>query len=45
MFILLHFFARHVGGLFTGTSDGKFPGLGGLKESGELEKMIDTKAI
>lgn len=31
---------QHVGGLFTGSSDGKFPGLAGLKESGELQKMI-----
>jgi len=31
---------KSVGGLFTGTSDGKFPGLAGLKESGELQKMI-----
>lgn len=30
---------QHVGGLFTGSSDGKFPGLAGLKESGELQKM------
>mmetsp|Transcript_28013 Transcript_28013/g.51178 ORF Transcript_28013/g.51178 Transcript_28013/m.51178 type:complete len:511 (-) Transcript_28013:128-1660(-) len=32
---------QHVGGLFTGSSDGKYPGLAGLKESGELQKMID----
>ncbi|KAL7531024.1 hypothetical protein ACHAXR_003809, partial [Thalassiosira sp. AJA248-18] len=32
---------KHVGGLFTGSSDGKFPGLAGLKESGELQKIID----
>ena len=31
---------EHVGGLFTGSADGKFPGLAGLKESGELQKMI-----
>lgn len=31
---------QHVGGLFTGTQDGKYPGLAGLKESGELQKMI-----
>ncbi|KAL9185461.1 hypothetical protein ACHAXT_003238 [Thalassiosira profunda] len=31
---------EHVGGLFTGSADGKWPGLAGLKESGELQKMI-----
>lgn len=31
---------KHVGGLFTGSTDGRFPGLAGLKESGELEKLI-----
>ena len=31
---------RHVGGLFTGSSDGKYPGLAGLKESGELLDLI-----
>mmetsp|Transcript_27580 Transcript_27580/g.58283 ORF Transcript_27580/g.58283 Transcript_27580/m.58283 type:complete len:527 (+) Transcript_27580:172-1752(+) len=31
---------EHVGGLFTGSSDGKYPGLAGLKESGELQKML-----
>eukprot|EP00584_Thalassiosira_punctigera_P010514 CAMPEP_0172531506 /NCGR_PEP_ID=MMETSP1067-20121228/4889_1 /TAXON_ID=265564 ORGANISM="Thalassiosira punctigera, Strain Tpunct2005C2" /NCGR_SAMPLE_ID=MMETSP1067 /ASSEMBLY_ACC=CAM_ASM_000444 /LENGTH=518 /DNA_ID=CAMNT_0013315895 /DNA_START=129 /DNA_END=1685 /DNA_ORIENTATION=+ len=35
---------EHVGGLFTGSSDGKFPGLAGLKESGELQKMIDSES-
>jgi len=35
------YFDRHVGGLFTGSSDGKYPGLAGLKESGELQKMIN----
>lgn len=29
---------RHVGGLFTGNA--KYPGLAGLKESGELLKML-----
>eukprot|EP00571_Detonula_confervacea_P001111 CAMPEP_0172312894 /NCGR_PEP_ID=MMETSP1058-20130122/18740_1 /TAXON_ID=83371 /ORGANISM="Detonula confervacea, Strain CCMP 353" /LENGTH=495 /DNA_ID=CAMNT_0013026451 /DNA_START=25 /DNA_END=1512 /DNA_ORIENTATION=- len=33
---------KHVGGLFTGSSDGNFPGLAGLKESGELQKMVDN---
>jgi glutaredoxin len=31
---------KHVGGLFTGNADGSSPGLAGLKESGELKKMI-----
>jgi glutaredoxin len=31
---------KHVGGLFTGTVDGTFPGLAGLKESGALQTMI-----
>ena len=31
---------RHVGGLFTGSSDGKYPGLAGLKESGELLDLV-----
>eukprot|EP00592_Proboscia_alata_P005481 CAMPEP_0194383354 /NCGR_PEP_ID=MMETSP0174-20130528/66963_1 /TAXON_ID=216777 /ORGANISM="Proboscia alata, Strain PI-D3" /LENGTH=529 /DNA_ID=CAMNT_0039169517 /DNA_START=77 /DNA_END=1662 /DNA_ORIENTATION=- len=31
---------KHIGGLFTGTPDALFPGLAGLKESGELQKMI-----
>jgi hypothetical protein len=29
-----------VGGLFTGSSDGKYPGLAGLKESGELLDLV-----
>ena len=33
---------KHVGGLFTGTTDKKFPGLATLKESGELRKMLDN---
>jgi len=33
---------KHVGGLFTGTPDGNFPGLAGLKESGDLQKMVDN---
>jgi glutaredoxin len=33
---------EHVGGLFTGSSDGSYPGLAGLKESGELQKMIGS---
>ena len=32
--------SQHVGGLFTGTLDQSFPGLAGLKESGDLQKMI-----
>lgn len=35
---------KHVGGLFTGSSDGKYPGLAGLKESGDLQKMLDTES-
>lgn len=31
---------KHIGGLFTGTPDGKLPGLAGLKESGDLKKML-----
>lgn len=32
---------QHIGGLFTGSTDGKYPGgLATLKECGELEKMI-----
>mmetsp|Transcript_4197 Transcript_4197/g.8662 ORF Transcript_4197/g.8662 Transcript_4197/m.8662 type:complete len:526 (+) Transcript_4197:144-1721(+) len=31
---------KHVGGLFTGSEDGTYPGLAGLKESGELMKMV-----
>lgn len=31
---------KHVGGLFTGSPDGSYPGLAGLKESGELQKMV-----
>ena len=31
---------KHVGGLFTGNADGSSPGLAGLKESGELKKML-----
>jgi hypothetical protein len=38
-------FHRHVGGLFTGSSDGKYPGLAGLKESGELLKMVKTADV
>lgn len=30
---------EHVGGLFTGSSDGKYPGLAGLKETGKLSEM------
>ncbi len=29
-----------MGGLFTGSSDGKYPGLAGLKESGELLDLV-----
>ncbi|KAL7448241.1 hypothetical protein ACHAWC_000463 [Mediolabrus comicus] len=32
---------QHVGGLFTGSIDGKFPGLASLKESGALQKVVD----
>lgn len=31
----------HVGGLFTGAKDGQYPGLAGLRESGELFAMLD----
>ena len=31
---------RHVGGLFTGTPDGRYPGLAGLKEIGKLTAMV-----
>jgi glutaredoxin len=31
---------EHVGGLFTGSSDEKYPGLAGLKESGALMQMV-----
>jgi len=31
---------KHVGGLFTGTPDGLYPGLATLKESGELQNML-----
>jgi len=31
---------KHIGGLFTGKPDGKSPGLAGLKESGDLKKML-----
>lgn len=31
---------EHVGGLFTGSSDEKYPGLAGLKERGELIELI-----
>ena len=31
---------QHIGGLFTGTTDGSFPGLAALKESGELQTMV-----
>lgn len=31
-----------MGGLFTGTPDGKYPGLATLKENGELQTMIDA---
>ncbi|KAL7470148.1 hypothetical protein ACHAXS_010382 [Conticribra weissflogii] len=31
---------EHVGGLFTGSADGKYPGLAGLKESGQLMTMV-----
>mmetsp|Transcript_1168 Transcript_1168/g.2647 ORF Transcript_1168/g.2647 Transcript_1168/m.2647 type:complete len:502 (-) Transcript_1168:141-1646(-) len=34
---------KHVGGLFTGTPDGSFPGLAGLKESGSLEEMMTAE--
>jgi len=37
---LLTISIRHVGGLFTGNA--KYPGLAGLKESGELLKMLDN---
>mmetsp|Transcript_18488 Transcript_18488/g.27111 ORF Transcript_18488/g.27111 Transcript_18488/m.27111 type:complete len:533 (+) Transcript_18488:34-1632(+) len=32
---------KHIGGLFTGTAEGG-PGLAALKESGELQKMIEA---
>ena len=35
-----HSIFRHVGGLFTGSSDGKYPGLAGLRESGELLDLV-----
>lgn len=31
---------EHVGGLFTGSSDGKYPGLAGLKERGDLVELV-----
>jgi len=31
---------KHIGGLFTGTPDGSYPGLASMKESNELQKMI-----
>jgi glutaredoxin-related protein len=31
---------QHVGGLFTGSSDGKYPGLASLKESGVLQRVV-----
>eukprot|EP00804_Cyclotella_cryptica_P010242 CCRYP_016731-RA/>CCRYP_016731-RA protein AED:0.12 eAED:-0.01 QI:0/-1/0/1/-1/1/1/0/520 len=34
---------EHVGGLFTGSSDRRYPGLAGLKESGKLIDMIGEK--
>ncbi|EJK53145.1 hypothetical protein THAOC_27477 [Thalassiosira oceanica] len=33
----------HVGGLFTGTPDGRYPGLAGLKESGKLMELVEGK--
>mmetsp|Transcript_37127 Transcript_37127/g.83598 ORF Transcript_37127/g.83598 Transcript_37127/m.83598 type:complete len:326 (+) Transcript_37127:170-1147(+) len=34
---------EHVGGLFTGTPDGRYPGLAGLKESGKLMELVEGK--
>jgi hypothetical protein len=34
-----------MGGLFTGSSDGKYPGLAGLKESGELMEIVKTVEV
>jgi len=31
---------KHIGGLFTGTPDGLYPGLASMKESNEIQKMI-----
>lgn len=31
---------KHIGGLFTGTPDGSYPGLASMKESNEIQKMI-----
>ncbi|KAK1733004.1 hypothetical protein QTG54_016335 [Skeletonema marinoi] len=36
---------KHVGGLFTGSSDGKYPGLAGLKESGVLQEVVDGDSL
>lgn len=30
----------HIGGLFTGSADGKYPGLAGLRESGRLQELL-----
>ena len=36
---------QHVGGLFTGSADGKYPGLASLKESGVLKGIINGGAL
>jgi len=36
---------KHVGGLFTGSSDGKYSGLAGLKESGVLQGVVDGDSL
>lgn len=36
---------KHVGGIFTETPDGSYPGLAGLKESGKLREMVGSKPI
>ncbi|KAL7497182.1 hypothetical protein ACHAWT_008102 [Skeletonema menzelii] len=36
---------QHVGGLFTGSSDGKYPGLATLKETGVLQSIVDGGSL
>lgn len=36
---------QHVGGLFTGSSDGKYPGLATLKETGALQSIVDGGSL
>ena len=36
---------KHVGGLFTGSSNGKYPGLASLKESGALQRIVNGDSL